>query len=95
MCGNDLVPKIPKDKPGSNLWRGICQNWNKVESNIVWHMGNEANINCWRDNWIPYVGKLAGTMLHNPSVVEAAMHVKDLVNDQGEWSVERLSNLVS
>lgn len=93
-CGNDLVPKVRREKPGSNVWKGICQNWDSVKGNFLWRVGNGASINCWRDNWLPHVGALEGFLLHTPSMVESAMRVKDLVNEQGEWSGVRISNLV-
>lgn len=76
------------------MGRGVCNSWDKVDHNTVWRVGNGANINCWRDNWLPVVGKLEGSLQRPLSVVEAALQVKDLINDQGEWSVAKLSNTV-
>lgn len=63
-CGNDLVPRISRDKAGSNLWRGLCHSWSMVESNIVWRMGDGASINCWKDNWLHSVGTLEDSLQH-------------------------------
>lgn len=82
-CGNDLVPRISRDKAGSNLWRGLCHSWSMVESNIVWRMGDGASINCWKDNWLHSVGTLEDSLQHAPSMVENAMRVKDLVDENG------------
>lgn len=79
-CGMDLVPKIRKDKPGSNLWKGISHTWGDVDINLVWRVGNGASINCWRDNWLPSIGPLGGLYRRVPSMVEDALRVKDLVN---------------
>lgn len=93
-CGSDLLPRIGKDKPGSNLWKGICHTWDHVEKNLVWRLGDGATINVWRDNWLPSVGPLSSFVHHSPSMVEAALRVKDLVNFQGEWVVGRISSFV-
>lgn len=40
------------------------------------------------------MGKLANFQLCEPSTVEAHLRVSDLTNDQGQWSLERLSHIL-
>lgn len=69
-CGNDLIPKLIRDKPGSNLWRGLCRAWDNVKENIVWRVGDGRAINCLKDLWIPNIGKLEIFSVGNPTLLK-------------------------
>lgn len=84
-CGNEIVPRMQVNKPGSNLWRGLCNVWEETQNDLVWRAGNGKSINVWSDIWLPTVGKI-GDIVNRPlSMVEANLRVWDLVSDQGEW----------
>lgn len=80
-CGNEIVPRMQVNKPGSNLWRGLCNVWEETQNNLVWRAGNGKSINVWSDIWLPTVGKI-GDIVNRPlSMVEANLRVWDLVSD--------------
>nr|KYP46934.1 Putative ribonuclease H protein At1g65750 family [Cajanus cajan] len=52
VCGEDIISVIHK-KPTSNLWRGICEVWDKVVHNIAWNIGNGKSTKFWSDRCLP------------------------------------------
>lgn len=92
-CGNDLIPNLIRDKPGSNLWRGLCRAWDNVKENIVWRVGDGRAINCLKDLWIPNIGKLEDFLSREPNLVEASLRVSDISNQEG-WVLDKLYTLL-
>ncbi|KAK5775823.1 hypothetical protein PVK06_043768 [Gossypium arboreum] len=42
----------------SYIWKAVAQVWPLLRSNMIWSIGNERSVRCWRDNWVPNVGPL-------------------------------------
>lgn len=93
-CGRDILPRIDRDKPGSNLWRGIVSAWDGVRKNFVWRVGQGHSINCWRDVWIPELGKLEDKVVAPLSILESNLVVANLLNSHGEWSIDKIKHLL-
>lgn len=90
-CGGELIPKINMKRQGSNLWRGICKNWNLVNSNLVWRVGNGNSINFCTDQWIPNVGCLRELTIRPLSQVEMGDNINHFVTASGQWDWRRIS----
>lgn len=52
-CGNDIIPTIQRNKPGSNFWQGLCKNWNDFQNNLFRRVGDGKRVKFWRDCWVP------------------------------------------
>lgn len=57
-CGKDIIPSISRDRPGSNLWRGLVYVGEGVQNNTIWKVGKGNFTNCWEHIWIPELGSL-------------------------------------
>lgn len=93
-CGSDIVPNIQTNRQGTNLWRGICKNWNLVEENLAWRVNNGRTVNFWTDSWIPNVGRLVN--VSNVQVDQSAVgkHVSDYVTSSHQWNLNLIAQCV-
>lgn len=88
----DLVPRINTSRQGSNLWRGICKNWNHVNENLVWRVGNGSTVNFWTDPWVPNTRRLINAAQIPFSRSEEGEKVNQFVTASGQWDLGRISN---
>lgn len=86
-CGNDLLTKINRSLVGSNFWRGMCNSWPEVESNIVWCVGNGMSIRCWKEDWVPKVGKLVDCAQRPLHDAELFQRVCSWGSASGAWDL--------
>lgn len=93
-CGTELVPRINTSRQGSNLWRGICKNWNHVNANLVWRVGNGESVNFWTDPWIPNYGCLIDVAQVPISQIEGRVKINQFVTVSGQWDVGRFINSI-
>lgn len=93
-CGSDLVPKISRERGGSNFWRGLCNSWKEVEENRCWRIGNGERVNCWFDSWVPSIGKLCDIVQRPLSDLEKNMQVCNLRSGGGVWDLTALVNII-
>lgn len=93
-CGREGFPKVDVNKPGSNLWKGICQNWDSFRNSLIWSMGNGEQINFWTDNWVPKVGPLVDHIDLDLDVGIRLHKVSVYVNPQGNWDMSTLEHLI-
>lgn len=93
-CGEDLVPMINTRRQGSNLWRGICKNWNLVEKNMVWRVGNGNSISFWSDPWVPNLGRLMDSARLPISQREEGERIHHFVTASGQLNFNHFMELL-
>jgi ribonuclease HI len=93
-CGLDLMPRIQVSKPGSNLWRGLCKNWDKVSQNLIWRVGKGRDINFWRDHWVPNAGTLESHALVPIPHDASGESVSNFANNNGSWLLQKFDKML-
>ena len=64
-------------------------------SNIVWEVGDGGIINFWDDQWVDVKCKLIDKCVVSMPSAEKNNRVKDMVNEEGVWDMERIGRWVS
>lgn len=94
-CGDDMLPIIDTNRAGSNLWKGICNSWVKVQQNLWRTIGDGAQIQFWNHSWIPEGGKLGDVALTTVSARLSSNLVSHYVDDQGRLELQFLQSMHS
>lgn len=93
-CGTNSIPRVQTSKPGSNMWRGICRNWNLVKENLAWRIGDGNFVNSWIDPWVPNVRNLEELSNSPLSPNEVVESVNKFVTASGQWNWNRFRNRI-
>jgi len=78
--GNPVA--IPSD---SVLWKAICKEWDTVNQNATWNVGNGKRILFWRDSWLESYGPIINHLEREVQVETLDYTVADMVDDRGNW----------
>lgn len=89
-CGKEGRLHVDKDKHGSNFWRGLCKNWDMLETNLSWRVGNGQQIRFWIDEWVPSQGKLIDLAMHQVDEGMKKARVAEFINQHGMWDMDKL-----
>lgn len=93
-CGGDLIPRINRERKGSNFWTGVCHSWPQVTNNIAWRVGRGSLINCWEDEWVPKCGKLKDVCVRPLTENELHLRVNNLGSESGDWNLARIHDTI-
>lgn len=61
---------------------------------LTWRVGNGRSINCWDDSWIAGGSRLGDFTLRPLFGSEPHLRVCDLVNNEGEWDLARVADII-
>lgn len=61
--------------------------WPLIREILIWSVGDDTRIRCWRDPWVPRVGSLAN-ILSGRSSLDMECFLSDMVNENGEWNLD-------
>nr|KYP59049.1 hypothetical protein KK1_014475 [Cajanus cajan] len=94
VCGEDFIPIIHKKPTTSNLWRGICEVWDKVVHNIAWNIGNGKSTKFWSDHWLP-----SNVVLNEVAIQMVLMEIQsrkviDFVDANGNWKLDEACSYI-
>ncbi|KAA3463577.1 LINE-1 reverse transcriptase isogeny [Gossypium australe] len=81
-----LPETISKNKC-SHLWRSLSKLWPSVRENLIWSIGNGADVRCWKDPWIPGMGSLI-SKIPSSSNLNLDCCVREMVNNEGSWNLD-------
>lgn len=42
----------------SLLWKAICREWDAINQNVSWNLGNGRQVLFWKDSWLEGYGPL-------------------------------------
>ncbi|RYR22588.1 hypothetical protein Ahy_B03g067891 [Arachis hypogaea] len=87
----DLLPRFSRKNKAFNLWKGICKTSNGVERNTIWRIGEGTNINFWKHNWVPELGKLEHHATQVISPLDTCCNLTDFLTVSGSWDLTKLS----
>ena len=88
--GNPVA--IPSD---SVLWKAICREWDAVNRNVSWNLGNGRRVLFWKDSWLEGFGPLIN-QLNSEDQVEFLNHtVAEMVDGGGNWKWEVFAHLLT
>lgn len=88
------MPRIQVRKPGLNLWRGICKNWDKVSQNLIWRVGKGRDINFQRDSWVPNAGTLESHALLPIPHDASGKSASNFTNNNGSWLLHKFDRML-
>ncbi|XP_072066946.1 uncharacterized protein [Arachis hypogaea] len=88
--GTDIIPKVERKRNNSNLWKGICSTWDKVQHNCIWRIGDGSQIRFWDHCWVPGVGRLSEIASQVSNNVNYSDMLMDFLNVSGHWDIEKL-----
>ncbi|KAI9124740.1 hypothetical protein K1719_004662 [Acacia pycnantha] len=77
-------------KTDSELWRKLTQLWPSIVENIYWDIGDGNEVKFWEDKWVEDKGSLARKCLGQLSEEVKRVTVSEMLNERGEWDMERL-----
>lgn len=92
VYGNNPFLVINNKRQSSNLWRGICSVWEDFCRCTIWRLGNGRNFNISEDPWVPNMGCLKDVAVHPYDDQVSILCVKDLLDEEGSWCVNAISN---
>jgi ribonuclease HI len=87
--GNPVA--IPSD---SVLWKAICKEWDTVNQNATWNVGNGKRILFWRDSWLESYGPIINHLEREVQVETLDYTVADMVDDRGNWKWDVFAHLI-
>eukprot|EP00258_Populus_trichocarpa_P027694 XP_024443713.1 uncharacterized protein LOC112324533 [Populus trichocarpa] len=87
--GNPVA--IPSD---SVLWKAICKEWDTVNQNATWNVGNGKQILFWRDSWLESYGPIINHLEREVQVDTLDYTVADMVDDRGNWKWDVFAHLI-
>uniref|UniRef100_A0A6N2N1I9 Reverse transcriptase zinc-binding domain-containing protein n=1 Tax=Salix viminalis TaxID=40686 RepID=A0A6N2N1I9_SALVM len=78
----------------SVLWKSICKEWEVVNQNVSWNLGEGKTVLFWKDSWLENNGPLIN--LINPGLqVDTINHtVANMVDRSGNWKWEEFAHLL-
>ncbi|KAF7841242.1 putative ribonuclease H protein At1g65750 family [Senna tora] len=82
--------KKKRKRNESNVWKGICKVWSKVEEGTVWNVGDGCTIRFWRDVWCPKLGALSNWASCDLEIIDEDRKLCDFVGVGGDWDSGRL-----
>ncbi|KAF7843157.1 ribonuclease H [Senna tora] len=78
----------------SRLWKNLCKLWPSFYSNVRWDLGNGNRVLFWKDHWIPEITNLNQENMDPSGRRNTEATVKDFINNQGQWDIEKLSEIL-
>ncbi|KAK5811324.1 hypothetical protein PVK06_026653 [Gossypium arboreum] len=83
---NGILDNLTRSRR-SFLWRALTKVWSLIRENLIWSVGDERNIRCWGDPWIPNVGPLI-SLIPEHSRLYLDYFLSDMVLVDGTWNLE-------
>ncbi|KAH1046191.1 hypothetical protein J1N35_036975 [Gossypium stocksii] len=68
----------------SQLWKGICRIWSKVQENVVWNVGKGLDSDFWRDARVKEWGPLIDVCTQPEIVPIEHVPVMEMVLPSGD-----------
>lgn len=93
-CGSDIIPRIQRNRAGSNFWRGVCKSWEQVQQNFTWRLGDGKRIHFWNDHWVMGSSVLRDEASNPLSLVDSFKSVSDYYDQRAGWNIQLLKNLL-
>ncbi|KAA3482036.1 RNA-directed DNA polymerase (Reverse transcriptase) [Gossypium australe] len=81
------LPETISRNQCSHLWRSLSKLWPIIRENLIWSVGDGANVWCWKDPWIPGMGPLI-SKIPSFSNLNLDCCVKEMVNIDGSWNLD-------
>ncbi|KAA3472023.1 reverse transcriptase [Gossypium australe] len=81
------LPETINKNKCSHLWRSLSKLWPSVRENLIWSIGDGANVRCWKDPWIPGMGSLI-SKISSSSNLNLDCCVREMVNNEGSWNLD-------
>ena len=70
---------------GSNVFKGICKNWDITCKGAIWALGNGSKVSFWLDTWTGMLKPLIELVTESVDEEERNLKVKDYVANGG-WN---------
>ena len=78
----------------SVLWKSICREWEVVNQNVSWNLGNGRHILFWTDKWLENYGPLSTIVTPEARVDTLNYIVADMVDSRSNWKWELFAHLL-
>ncbi|MBA0765111.1 hypothetical protein Gotri_014365 [Gossypium trilobum] len=69
------------------MWKSIAKVWPLMKDNMIWSVGDDANIHCWKDAWVPNVGPLINHVSAHANVI-SNYKLNEMILKDGSWNLD-------
>ncbi|MBA0701542.1 hypothetical protein Goari_022259, partial [Gossypium aridum] len=67
--------------------RSIAKVWPLLKYNMIWSVGDDTNIRCWKDAWVPNVGPLINHVSAHANVI-SNYKLNEVILKDGSWNLD-------
>ncbi|XP_016178430.1 uncharacterized protein LOC107620837 [Arachis ipaensis] len=91
---SNSTPSVRATSGCSALWKSLSQLWPIIQESLVHRVGNGCSTKFWKDDWLNIGDHLLKHKLPSATSGDEDNYVCDFVNNEGEWKIEHLKQLL-
>ncbi|KAL4327452.1 hypothetical protein AHAS_Ahas13G0101500 [Arachis hypogaea] len=91
---SNSTPSVRETFGCSALWKSLSQLWPIIQESLVHRVGNGCLTKFWKDDWLNIRDHLLKHKLPSATSGDKNNYVCDFVNNEGEWKIEHLKQLL-